>query len=107
MADKWSSLTAPQVLCSTVCQTQRRPMASCRQWVASALYWTSTALRPVCPLSQSAVTALHFNGAGALLASGAKDTDVIVWDVVGEIGLFRLRGHTDQASLAVKQSCIP
>ena len=46
---------------------------------------------------QSAVTALRFNASGALLASGAKDTDVILWDVVGEAGLFRLRGHHDQA----------
>jgi U3 small nucleolar RNA-associated protein 12 len=30
------------------------------------------------------------------LASGSKDTDVIVWDLVGEVGLFRLRGHKDQ-----------
>lgn len=30
------------------------------------------------------------------LASGSKDTDIIVWDLVGEIGLFKLRGHKDQ-----------
>lgn len=30
------------------------------------------------------------------LASGSKDTDIILWDLVAEIGLFRLRGHTDQ-----------
>ena len=43
------------------------------------------------------MTALRFNKSGALLASGSKDTDVIVWDVVGETGMFRLRGHHDQA----------
>ena len=48
-------------------------------------------------VSQSAVTALRFNAASAMLASGAKDTDVILWDVVGETGMFRLRGHHDQA----------
>ena len=48
--------------------------------------------------SQSAVTALRFNATGAMLASGAKDTDVILWDVIGETGMFRLRGHHDQAS---------
>ena len=40
------------------------------------------------------VTALAFDAAGLLLASGARDTDVVVWDVARERGLFRLRGHT-------------
>ena len=56
--------------------------------------------------AQSAVTALRFNAAGALLASGAKDTDVIVWDVVGEIGMFRLRGHHDQARSLPAMGCM-
>lgn len=30
------------------------------------------------------------------LASGSKDTDIILWDLITETGLFRLRGHTDQ-----------
>jgi len=32
---------------------------------------------------RSAVTSLRYNAAGSLLASGSKDTDVIVWDPVG------------------------
>lgn len=40
--------------------------------------------------------ALRYNKLGSLLASGSKDNDVILWDVVGETGLFRLRGHRDQ-----------
>jgi U3 small nucleolar RNA-associated protein 12 len=47
---------------------------------------------------RGAVTALRFDSAGGLLASGAADTDVVVWDVVAESGLFRLRGHTDQVN---------
>ena len=43
---------------------------------------------------RSAVTALAFGNGGAMLASGARDTDIVVWDVTGERGLFRLRGHT-------------
>ena len=42
------------------------------------------------------MTALRFSGGGALLASGSRDTDIIVWDVVAETGLYRLRGHTNQ-----------
>ena len=42
------------------------------------------------------VTALKYNQQGGLLASGAQDTDIIVWDVAAESGLYRLRGHQDQ-----------
>lgn len=45
---------------------------------------------------KSAVTALSWDKDGTRLASGSKDTDVIVWDVIGEVGMFRLRGHRDQ-----------
>jgi U3 small nucleolar RNA-associated protein 12 len=48
---------------------------------------------------KGAVTALRYNKLGSLLASGSKDNDVILWDVVGETGLFRLRGHRDQVPL--------
>jgi U3 small nucleolar RNA-associated protein 12 len=47
---------------------------------------------------KSSVTALRFNKSGSLLASGSKDTDLIVWDVVAETGLYRLRGHRDQVT---------
>ncbi|KAF9170002.1 hypothetical protein BGX21_009742, partial [Mortierella sp. AD011] len=45
---------------------------------------------------RSAVTALAFDKSGSRLVSGSKDTDLIVWDVEGEVGLYRLRGHKDQ-----------
>lgn len=45
---------------------------------------------------KSAVTQLSFDDAGVRLASGSKDTDIILWDLIGEVGLFKLRGHTDQ-----------
>ena len=45
---------------------------------------------------RSAITILAFDMSGARLASGAKDTDVIIWDLVAEVGLFKLRGHKDQ-----------
>lgn len=64
---------------------------------------------------KKAVTSLAFDEAGARLASGSQDTDLILWDVVGEAGLFRygafmtthedlsliatrLRGHRDQVT---------
>ncbi len=30
---------------------------------------------------------------GTVLASGGRDTDVILWDLITESGLYRLRGH--------------
>ena len=55
---------------------------------------------------KSSVTALRFNKNGYILASGSKDTDLIVWDVVAETGLYRLRGHRDQVTdLAFLDRC--
>lgn len=45
---------------------------------------------------KSAITRLVFDGSGVRLASGSKDTDVIVWDLIAEVGLFKLRGHTNE-----------
>ncbi|KAL8686622.1 MAG: hypothetical protein Q9218_006977 [Villophora microphyllina] len=45
---------------------------------------------------RSAVTVLAFNEEGSHLASGSKDTDVIIWDLVAEVGLYKLRGHENQ-----------
>lgn len=38
---------------------------------------------------KKAVTALCFDKTGVRLASGSQDTDLILWDIVGEAGLFR------------------
>lgn len=44
------------------------------------------------------MSALRFNRTGGLLASGGRDTDCIIWDVVAETGLFRLKGHKDEVT---------
>ncbi|KAJ3270719.1 hypothetical protein HDV01_007475 [Terramyces sp. JEL0728] len=44
------------------------------------------------------VTCLAFDSKGARLVSGSADTDVILWDVVAEIGLNRFKGHKDQVT---------
>ena len=38
---------------------------------------------------KKAVTFMCFDKSGQRLASGSQDTDIIVWDVVGETGLYR------------------
>ncbi|PWA40153.1 transducin family protein / WD-40 repeat family protein [Artemisia annua] len=43
----------------------------------------------------SQIASGHADGR-SLLASGSKDNDIVLWDVLGEVGLFRLRGHPDQ-----------
>jgi U3 small nucleolar RNA-associated protein 12 len=45
---------------------------------------------------KSAVTELCFDGQGNRLASGSRDTDVVLWDIVSEEGIARLRSHQDQ-----------
>lgn len=45
---------------------------------------------------KSAITILAFDKSGVRLASGSKDTDVIVWDLIAEVGQYKLRGHKDQ-----------
>ena len=45
---------------------------------------------------KSAVTCLAFDDSGVRLASGSRDTDIVVWNLVTEVGLFKLRGHKDQ-----------
>ncbi|CAG8534966.1 1195_t:CDS:10 [Dentiscutata erythropus] len=55
---------------------------------------------------RGAVTALTFDKSGTRLASGSKDTDLIIWDVIGEVGLFRMRGHKDQIT-AIRFLCKP
>ncbi|KAF1790370.1 WD40 repeat, conserved site [Phytophthora cactorum] len=44
---------------------------------------------------KGAVESLAYRADGAELASGSRDTDVIVWDLVSQTGLFRLKGHKD------------
>lgn len=38
---------------------------------------------------KKSVTALAFDDQGTRLASGSQDTDLIVWDLVAETGLYR------------------
>lgn len=57
---------------------------SIRLWSGSAQTVTTTFNG-----HKKAVTALGFDENGARLASGSQDTNLIVWDVVGEAGLFR------------------
>ncbi|KAI5868668.1 WD40 repeat-like protein [Durotheca rogersii] len=45
---------------------------------------------------RSAITVLAFDRSGVRLASGSRDTNVIIWDLVAEVGQFKLRGHKDQ-----------
>ena len=45
---------------------------------------------------KSAITQLCFDHQGNRLASGSRDTDVVLWDIVSEEGIARLRSHQDQ-----------
>ncbi|KAK6352265.1 hypothetical protein TWF730_009096 [Orbilia blumenaviensis] len=45
---------------------------------------------------KSGITTLCFDASGTRLASGSRDTDIIVWDLIAEVGLYKLKGHKDQ-----------
>jgi U3 small nucleolar RNA-associated protein 12 len=80
----------------------------------SVRLWNSAVVSVIATFNghQKSVTALAFDAQGARLASGSQDTDIIVWDVVAEAGLYRyvissvipvfsypstsLRGHRNQ-----------
>jgi len=47
---------------------------------------------------KSAITVLVFDKTGTRLASGSRDTDVVIWDLVAEVGQYKLRGHKDQVT---------
>ncbi len=42
---------------------------------------------------KSAVIILAFDSPGLRLVSGSRDTNIVVWDIVAESGLYRLHGH--------------
>jgi len=44
------------------------------------------------------ITALSFSQDGSLLASGSRDSEIVVWDIAAECGLFRLQGHSNSIS---------
>jgi U3 small nucleolar RNA-associated protein 12 len=44
-------------------------------------------------LHKSAITTMQFNN--TILASGSKDTNIFIWDIIAESCLYRLSGHKD------------
>lgn len=57
---------------------------------------------------RAAVTALTFDITGTRLASGSRDSEIIIWDLVSETGLVRLRGHSNAITglLFVANDCL-
>lgn len=44
---------------------------------------------------RAGVSVLRFDREGIRLASAGRDNAVVVWDLVGEVGLWKLKGHSD------------
>ena len=42
---------------------------------------------------RSPITTLSFSNNNLMMVSGSEDTDVVVWDLVNECGLYRFKGH--------------
>lgn len=45
---------------------------------------------------RAAISCLKFDRTGTRLVSGSRDSNIIVWDLIGETGLMKLRSHKDQ-----------
>lgn len=50
---------------------------------------------------KAAITSIAFDEIGARLVTGSKDTEIVVWDLIGECGLFRLKGHKAPITKAI------
>jgi U3 small nucleolar RNA-associated protein 12 len=48
--------------------------------------------------SAIAISSLNFSEDGKVLASGSADCDIIVWDLVAQVAINRLRGHKDSVT---------
>jgi U3 small nucleolar RNA-associated protein 12 len=59
----------------------------------SVRLWSSSSQSVVTVFNghKKSVTALAFDERGTRLASGSQDTDLIVWDIVAEAGLYRYK----------------
>lgn len=44
---------------------------------------------------QTAISCMAYDSTGTLLASGGRDSDIVIWDAVSCTGQCRLRGHKD------------
>lgn len=47
---------------------------------------------------RTSISALKFDRDGSRLASGGKDSNIVLWDIVAEKGLFSLKGHKNSIS---------
>jgi U3 small nucleolar RNA-associated protein 12 len=62
-----------------------------------------------CMGHSSSVTSLCFNDSNTWLASGGDDSDIVLWDVVANVSLCRLRGHKSRVTslLFLHQTIVP
>lgn len=47
---------------------------------------------------RTSISALKFDRDGSRLASGGKDCNIVIWDIIGERGLYSLKGHKNMIS---------
>jgi len=50
---------------------------------------------------KTAVSSLQYSKEKKVLASGGRDSDIVLWDLVAETGLFRLKGHKNEVTSLV------
>ena len=50
---------------------------------------------------KASITSISFDPDGIRMVSGSKDTELVIWDLVGDCGLFRLKGHKAPITKAI------
>lgn len=56
---------------------------------------------------KKAVVAMAYDAEGTRLASGGLEGEIIIWDTVGEVGLFRCVGRSQSPNLLTIQTPLP
>lgn len=76
---------------TAILQSPRKDMFAVGYVDGSIRLWNSSSNTVISTFNghKNSVTALAFDEEGTRLASGSQDTDLILWDIVAEAGLYR------------------
>lgn len=74
-----------------IAQSSRKEIFAVGYADGSIRLWSSASSSVVVVLNghKKSISSLVFDAAGTRLASGSQDTEIILWDVLAETGIFR------------------
>lgn len=89
-----------------IAQSPRKEIFAVGYADGSVRLWDSGSSSVIVVLNghKKSVTSLAFDAVGTRLASGSQDTEIIVWDVLAETGIFRYSLQLPFACLCASHS---